>query len=197
MGNTIRTTILVLLLKENFYDGTVMKFSTINKEYYKLRPGDKLEERLNNLSIIHLKLKTIVDSLRNNSEYSHIISVRNLINNWDKGITIKEIGIMENDAAYVLNKKKMSFCLRKNSYEGELESVNLLTYVAIHELAHIMSVDIGHSDEFKVNFRFLLNYAKGITYLNPITTQIEPVYLEIDDTQDQFCGVKISKNSIK
>ena len=64
---------------------------------------------------------------------------------------------MESDAAYVINKQYMSFCLKNFCNESEcevsLETVNLLTYVGIHELSHIMSNEIGHGDEFKTNFK--------------------------------------------
>ena len=36
---------------------------------------------------------------------------------------------------------------------------NLLMFVALHELAHVMTKSIGHTDEFWNNFKFLLKHA--------------------------------------
>ena len=35
-----------------------------------------------------------------------------------------------------------------------------MTFVAIHELAHIMSKTYGHNEEFRKNFRWLLEQAE-------------------------------------
>jgi hypothetical protein len=114
-----------------------------------------------------------------------------LIQNWNKGVSVKEIGNMETDAAYVINKKYMSFCLPEN--DGSLDDINLMTYVGIHELAHIMSYEIGHGTEFIKNFEFLLNYSKKLKYLDPLTNTYQPVYIQLDklNTSDNYCGVKI------
>ena len=86
----------------------------------------------------------------------------------------------------------MSFCLPENTNES-LDSINLMTYVGIHELSHIMSNETGHGDEFINNFEFLLNYAKTLEYYDPLTKKITPVYISLDklNTSDNYCGVKL------
>ena len=99
---------------------------------------------------------------------------------------------MESDAAYVINKKYMSFCLQK-SRSPNLAEINLITYVAIHELAHIMSIEIGHGTEFIVNFEYLLDFAKGLKYYDPILKKEYPLFIHLKDleTSDSYCGVSI------
>jgi hypothetical protein len=171
------------------YDGTEFVKSNFDNKLYRVRSGSDKQKRANLLALIYLKLNTIVSNLEksdNNSE-----SVNRLIKNWNDGISIKEIGNMETDAAYVVNKKYMSFCLPKNN--GSLDDINLMSYVAIHELAHVMSFEIGHGAEFVKNFEFLLNYAKTLKYLDPMTNTYQPVYIQLDklNTRDNYCGVKI------
>ena len=74
---------------------------------------------------------------------------------------------------------------------------NLITYVGIHELAHVMSIGTEHDSEFLTNFQFLLKYASDITYQNPFNGVMEKLYIPISElnTADNYCGVKI-KNSI-
>jgi hypothetical protein len=191
----------VLILLYIFYififDGTISVMSNIDNEYYNVRKGPDLITRVNNLSLINLKLNVIVESLSKDTKYNTFTPIQRLISKWNYGVSIKEIGRFETDAAYVLNKSSISFCLRKSPSGGELESLNILTYGAIHELAHIMSIEIGHDKEFQGNFRFLIDYSKQLTFMNPLTNKIEPVYTELSSEESAYCGVKISANAIK
>ena len=115
-----------------------------------------------------------------------------LVSKWSRGINIKETGNMEKDAAYVMNKSRMSFCLRDKPNGTVLEELDLLTYVAIHELAHVMSNELGHGAEFKKNFYSLLQIGSEIKYLNPETKQMEFVYNSNTlSNYSQFCGVSL------
>ena len=196
----VLVSILVIYIFYIFvYDGTTTFFCSINQEYYKIRRGPDAEQRVKNLALIKLKLETIVKTLQNDSRFNSFESVKRLIRNWNIGITIKEIGLLENDAAYVIDKLNMSFCLRKSPSGGELESLNLLTYVAIHELAHVMSIETGHSTEFQENFKFLLEYSKTLIFNNPIDGISDPLYVTINPQSEDsaFCGVEITPSAIK
>ena len=194
-------TILVLLASgyifyKYIYDGTEYMKSTVDNNYYRVRKGSDQQTKADILAIINGKFKIIVDNLRNDPVYSQKTAVRRLINNWDAGVTIKEIGHMESDAAYVINKKHMSFCLQKKD-DLVLEDLNLITYVGIHELAHIMSAEIGHGSEFKENFQFLLDYSGKIIYYDPLLKRNLPLYIELKklNTRDSYCGVSL-ENSV-
>ena len=47
----------------------------------------------------------------------------------------------------------------KNVENEPLIKLNTLVFVAIHELGHVMSVSVGHTDEFWNNMRYLLKHA--------------------------------------
>ena len=192
------TTFVFILLYEFVYDGTIPVKSTIDNKYYKVRRGADMLTKSNNLAIINIKLNYLVNSLKedllNNKTTipkNKIEDVNRLIYNWGDGIDIKEIGNFESDAAYVLNKRNMSFCLRASPMGGQLEDINILTYVAIHEISHIMSIETGHGDEFTNNMIYLLNYSKT---LKPTDSRIVPFYIDINNTDDNsnFCGVEIN-----
>lgn len=174
------------------YDGTGTFRSTVDNNDYQVRNGPDQQTRADILAIINGKFKIIVENLRNDPVYSQKTEVKRLIRNWDSGVTIKEIGQMESDAAYVVNKKHMSFCIQKKE-TLTLEDLNLITYVGIHELAHIMSQEIGHGSEFIKNFQFLLDYSKGINYYDPLLKQVIPLYIELKklNTSKSYCGVKL------
>jgi hypothetical protein len=183
-----------------FYDGTEPFKSTIDNKSYKVRAGENSQLKADLLAFINLKLNILVDSLSKESRYSGNVPVQRLIENWNRGVSIKEIGYLESDAAYVINKQDMSFCLQDSPEPGarvkttSFADTNLITYVAIHELAHIMSRETGHGSEFVENFQFLLDYSKNISYKNPFTGKTEPLYspyTKVPNTADNFCGVKL------
>jgi hypothetical protein len=99
---------------------------------------------------------------------------------------------LESDAAYVINKKYMSFCL-KDFNNINLEVLNLLTYVGIHELSHVMSNETGHGDEFKQNFKFLLGYSKNLKYYDKLLNREVQLYISLNklNTPNDYCGVSI------
>ena len=179
------------------YDGTEELTSQVDNRVYKVRKGGDQQTRADILAILNGKFAIIVNTLKNDSRYSRNDAVQRLVKNWEAGVTLKEVGNMESDAAYVINKKNMSFCLQKSRDALVLEELNLITYVGIHELSHIMSEEIGHGAEFIKNFEFLLGYAKDITYYDPLLKRQLPLYIQLDrlNTQKSYCGVNL-ENSV-
>ena len=88
--------------------------------------------------------------------------------------------------AYSLNKgEEICLCLREP--ENELiiiDDMNTLMFVLVHELGHLMTDDIGHTNKFWNNMAYLLKKASEINLYNPINYRISPV---------MYCGVKIDE----
>ena len=76
----------------------------------------------------------------------------------------KHLKIVEGEQSYTLNKKKVFLCL-KNKKTGKTYDKNMLIYVLLHELAHVLNEkDVGHTPAFHAEFDKLLKIAeeKGI-----------------------------------
>jgi hypothetical protein len=88
--------------------------------------------------------------------------------------------------AYSENKgEKIAFCLNKTKNSSTLIDVNTLTFVALHELSHIMTKTIGHKQEFWQNFKFLLENAKAANIYQPVDYKKNP---------QGYCGMTITDN---
>jgi hypothetical protein len=88
--------------------------------------------------------------------------------------------------AYSENKgEKLAFCLNKEKNGTKLIDINTLTFVAIHELSHIMTVSEGHKQEFWKNFKFLLEQAKEANIYIPVDYKKNP---------EPYCGMDITDN---
>ena len=192
---------LFYLIYKLVFDGTSQFTSNIFNKQFKVRgsTNEIKETKSNLLGDVYDRLETLVSTLRNDKTLISNVPVQRLIANWNRGISIKETGVMESDAAYVINKQHMSICLvnfcdiAKCKNINSIENLNLLAYVGIHELAHVMSEEIGHSTEFRNNFRFLLEYAKNINYDDPILKKTVKLYIDLNklSTPDNFCGVSV------
>ena len=62
---------------------------------------------------------------------------------------------------------------------------NTLTFVAIHELGHVMTESIGHKKEFWENFKFLLKNAVTMGLYKPVDYKKKP---------KDYCGMTITDN---
>jgi predicted metal-dependent hydrolase len=90
--------------------------------------------------------------------------------------------------SYSVNKgEKIVFCLRARDDTKKLEDINMLMFVAIHELAHIATKSVGHTDEFWANMKFLLEEAINIG-----------VYTKQDfkNNPQQYCGMTVTSSPL-
>ncbi len=98
--------------------------------------------------------------LTSKSYYSHDHPILNQIR--DNFIQLNpeyaKIPLREGNSAYTENKAIITLCI-KNPETGRYYDMNTIMYVALHELAHIVSKTHGHNDEFKRNFSTLLRQA--------------------------------------
>ena len=113
---------------------------------YCVRNRENLESSANLLEVVTQKCQKMVDILHEKyPEQERVIRLK-------KGFNPQRINeILPNSqyTAYSENKgEKLAFCLTKQKDGSNLIDVNTLTFVALHEVSHIMTKSIGHTDEF-------------------------------------------------
>ena len=89
--------------------------------------------------------------------------------------------------SYSVNKgEELAFCL-KSKKTGNFHDINLLMYVAVHEMAHMACPEIGHGELFKKVFRFLIIEAINFNLYKKIDYQYNPV---------EYCGMILSSSIV-
>jgi len=133
------------------------------------------------------KLKNYLYSNKDNfPEFKDYI--KQLHRNLNKDRTL----IYENDpksdlTSFSVNKgEEIAFCL-KSKKTGDIHDVNLIMYVAIHEMAHIACPEIGHGELFKKIFKFLTEQAIELGIYK---------YDDYDSKPVEYCGMILSSNII-
>lgn len=128
--------------------------SDIDGELYKVKNDALALASANALAIINGRLVRLIAYIRASEQQP--VYVRRL--DRFKTNSISE-NVWDIDTSYTTDKESITFCLTPRGHEKAVYPVNLLMYVAIHELAHVVSESTGHNEEFKQNFASLLDYA--------------------------------------
>jgi hypothetical protein len=90
--------------------------------------------------------------------------------------------------SYSINKgEKIVFCLRSRDGKNTLADLNTMAFVALHELAHLATESIGHTDEFWETFKWILEGALNIG-----------VYQDRDykKAPQPYCGIQITDSPL-
>lgn len=167
--------LLILFIKnKNYGDDTVEYF--YEGYYYRIRPlpQNTIKKRLELLNTYRNKLNILVNYCKDNN-YPNKQDSNRLYTRF-KNIKLNETPSHESSAAYVVNKnEELRICLSNNN-------INDAMFVLIHELAHIMSSNYGHGDEFKNNMYLLLKKAVELDLYYPVDYTKTPI---------NYCGVNI------
>ena len=182
--------ILILAIKiylDSDYFNLKCIVSDVDGKKYCVRERNKLNEAADLLATTTTDLKKVVNYV--SKKYPNNKDVQRLKQKFNPK-KIQETLPTSSYTAYSENKgEKIAFCLdtKKNvgGIGGELIDQNTLNFVALHELAHVMTKSIGHTKEFWDNFKFLLQNAEIINVYKPENYKKNP---------KNYCGMKITDN---
>ena len=160
--------------------------SSVDGNKYCVRERNKINEAADLLALVNENLKSVVEYCKKYHLDNSI--TQRLIKNFNSD-NIVEILPTSQYTAYSENKgEKLAFCVNKNNKQeenGELIDINTLTFVALHELAHIGTKSVGHTAEFWDNFKFLLIQAEKIKIYKPV---------DYSKNSKMYCGMEINDN---
>ena len=186
LGYILITVILLLCIKIYLESDTFNLrciISEVDGNKYCVRERSKITLAADLLATVTQKLKDLVEHVGN--KYPDKENVKRLVDNF-KPSRIRETLPTSKLTAYSENKgEKIAFCLTTQKNNNDLIDIETLTFVGIHELAHVASVSVGHKEEFWENFKFLLEEAKAAGIYNPVDYKQNP---------QEYCGMTISDN---
>jgi predicted metal-dependent hydrolase len=159
--------------------------SSLDNNEYLVRNLDNKHEAANILAKLRMKLEKICHIMKKKYPNDESVSRMNERFNSDN---ITESGKNNQYTSYSVNKgEKIVFCIRQKDESQTLVDENTLSFVSIHELAHIMTKSVGHTPEFWDNFKRLLKEA------------IEHKLYEKEDYSSnpkEYCGIKVSDSPL-
>jgi hypothetical protein len=179
---------IFLIALKMYYDSDEFNLrcivSTVDGKKYCVRERNNIQNASNLLARTTEKLEYLVENV--GQRYPDRENVQKLVKNFNP-TTIKETLPTSEYTAYSENKgEKIAFCLNKKKTDNDnLIDSNTLMFVAVHEIAHIMTTSVGHTEEFWNNFKFLLENAVELKIYTPVDYKKEP---------EGYCGMDITDN---
>ena len=159
--------------------------SNVDGETYCVRDRAKLEIAADLLAEVTQKCKDLV--IHMGKTFPENEDVIRLVQKFNP-TKISETLPTSEYTAYSENKgEKLAFCLNTTKKGNKLIDINTLTFVALHELAHIMTKSEGHKQIFWQHFKFLLEEAKKINIYVPVDYKKDP---------EPYCGMNITDNPL-
>ena len=167
--------------------------SNIDNQYYFVKNinddsfnGITKQQIADTLAIIKLKIKILIKWLQeeNNKEFKPYLNrLINKINN----IEFEENLLNNDSTSYSVNKgEELVFCL-KSKKTGKLHDINLIMYVVLHEIAHIMCPEYGHGPLFIKIFKYITEESIKLGIYKKI---------DFENNPQEYCGMVINSSII-
>ncbi len=162
---------------------TVLQKSTIDGREYRVRDLPDKQRAADMLATLRMKLQTLMDSLV--QTFPNKPQVVRLQQNFraDPQRFLESTPEAEHTSYSVNKGESVHFCLRQRDASEQLVNMNVMMFVAIHEMAHMITKSVGHEPEFWNNFGWLLREAEQRGLYTPTDFKSHPVL---------YCGVTIT-----
>lgn len=169
-------------LKQGNYDMAHVE-STVDKQKYIVRNLPDKQDAADRLARTRAKLLRLMRDLKQADGKKPF--VEQMIRNFDADPSrFSESAPDASYTSYSVNKgEKVFMCLRQRNEKEELVDENIITFVALHEMAHIGTVDVGHTPLFWNNFGWLLKRAEELQIYQFTDFAAHPV---------EYCGIRIT-----
>ena len=175
---------IILMYIKNYYGEVEYVVSSIDKRRYLVR---KLPDRKAAADCLARLNRTLTELVRHMvAKYPDNADVLRLHENYNPE-ALSEGGTEIGYTSYSVNKgEKIVMCIRQPSDNAFVDD-NILVYVAVHELGHLMTSDVGHTDKFWSNFKWLLREAVKLGLYEK---------MDFANSPEPYCGIKISSSVI-
>jgi hypothetical protein len=195
------TLIILAVIYLTYYLGKYQIFNTVKikssvdgQEYsvHTYNGSDLAQESANMLAIINNKAIILMKHLKRT--YPKDPKVINLLKRYNPDNLVENSpSDIFGDTSYSINKGSLlAMCIRSkdDNEKGKnpiIHDEQLVTFVMIHELAHLTIEEYNHPDPFWIAFRFLLIESEKIGIYTNVDYSLYPIV---------YCGLKVDYNPV-
>jgi predicted metal-dependent hydrolase len=173
--------LIIFMYIRRYYGEVEFMTSKVDGKDYLVRKMPDAQEAADRLAVLNKKLSKLIEHIA--AKYKDNADVARLKSKFNPE-AVSEGGMENGYTSYSVNKgERIVMCIRQT--DGTFVDANVIMYVAVHELAHIMTTDVGHTPSFWANFRFLLREAIDIDLYRKV---------DFDSSPSDYCGIKISSS---
>lgn len=182
MNTLLLITIIVLILYLNidhYFKNLISIKSDINNVEYTVQDTKHKKLNANTLASITRRIQILIDYCKRHEHHSEMKPAIERLCKFNPNNISQNIENTDT-TSYSINKgEHIVLCLRSRDGQNKVHEMNTIMYVVLHELAHVMSVSIGHTEEFYSNFRYITNKA------------IECNVYKFENKMKRYCGLDI------
>jgi hypothetical protein len=162
---------------------TVKVRSQVDGQEYRVRDLPDKQYAADMLATLRLNLGKLTDALA--QTFPNKAQVQRLVQNFraDPSRFYESTPDSEHTSYSVNKGESVHFCLRQRDSAERLVDQNIMMFVALHEMAHMLTKSVGHEPEFWNNFGWLLREAESRNLYKPTDFKSQPV---------TYCGVQIT-----
>jgi hypothetical protein len=158
--------------------------STVDGRMYKVRDMPDKQKASDLLANVRRKIEQLYNTTKD--KFPNKPQVKQWITNFQPSSErFMESTPDAEHTSYSVNKgEKIHLCLRQREGDNEtLIEENVMVFVALHEMAHVVTPSLGHDPEFWNNFGWLLKQAEAIGIYKYQDFKARPV---------AYCGMHIT-----
>lgn len=157
--------------------------SSVDNQKYTVQIKEDSKEAADLIAKIKQRIITLIEHMEKTFGISDE-RVANLKNNF-RPDRLKEGVSTPGYTSYSVNKgEQIVLCLRN---KDDLVDINTMMFVVLHEMAHLASVSIGHTEEFWNNFRWILEESINIGIY---------VKQDFEKKSVEYCGMDITSSPL-
>lgn len=200
MGFIIIILLILLLFSQNCveYFTLIPVRSDVDGETYPVAKYEDKEIAANNIGEMNLftikllkKLKQVYldKDLKTNEHIKGKTAIDILLKRYSTSSLKENDSNDPNKTSFTTDKGRIiALCLReKTSGKNKLHDINLVKFVLLHELAHIITTSYDHNLEFWANFKFLIQFCEK-----------HDLYYSVDYANNNtvYCGLQVAFNPV-
>lgn len=136
------------------------------------------------LDMLITRINKLIDNIK---QYPDPDFTLTRLRHWDNTFVLENIkeSWKNESTSYSINKgEQLVFCIR-DKLNNSIHDINTLMFVAIHELAHIVTNELQHTKKFWNNMKKLLHRAEDIGVYKYVDYSTNPV---------EYCGMMIDSS---
>jgi len=175
--------VLFIFLISNFVRKSIYLtkvVSSVDGRAYLVRKLPDKQEAADRLATLSQNLKRVIQQCA--AKPSDAEAVKRLESNFDSDTIIEHMPGNTYVSHSVNKGQELSICVRDKDSNAFIDP-NTVMFVALHELANLMSVSTGHTPEFWTNMKYLLECGSEIGVYQPV---------DYSKTPAMFCGMEIN-----
>lgn len=179
------------IIQRFYYEPSVYVKSPVNNKYYEVLDLKDKQHVADTIAFIMDNMERLMNYMYKSDitgEYSQYLDrLKKRLPSLVVMENIVDPYFAKNLTSYTVNKgDKMVLCARSR-IANKIHDVNLITYVVLHEMAHVACPEYGHTDTFKKIFKFMTKSAIDAGIYKRINFSANPT---------EYCGMTIDDSIV-